>query len=70
MSTHIGGGGSDVATNSGMVRIGDVLNSEDINIYHALRRWCSRCSGVARIHNPIGGQSALIKLRWGESPRT
>lgn len=50
------------------VRIGDVINSEDINIYRQL------AGGVTTSHllhgsaNPIGGQSQLIKLRWGRSP--
>src|SRR5690606_27445934 len=50
------------------VRIGDVVNSEDINIYRQL------AGGVTTSHllhgsaNAIGGQSQLIKLRWGETP--
>ena len=50
------------------VRIGDVIDSEDINIYRQL------AGGVTTSHllhgsaNPIGGQSQLIKLRWGKSP--
>lgn len=50
------------------VRIGDVIDSENINIYRQL------AGGVTTSHilhgsaNPIGGQSQLIKLRWGEGP--
>ena len=50
------------------VSIADVVNSEDINIYRQL------AGGVTTAHllhgscNPIGGQSALIKLRWGFAP--
>lgn len=50
------------------VRIGDVLNSEDINIYRQL------AGGVTSSHllhgsaNPIGGQTQLIKMRWGAAP--
>ncbi|WP_262245710.1 amidohydrolase family protein [Parapedobacter soli] len=50
------------------VRIGDVVNSEDINIYRQL------AGGVTTSHllhgsaNSIGGQSQLIKLRWGKNP--
>lgn len=50
------------------VSIESVINSEDINIYRQL------AGGVTVAHllhgsaNPIGGQSALIKLRWGKSP--
>ena len=47
------------------VRIGDVINPEDINIYRQL------AGGVTTSHllhgscNTIGGQTQLIKLRWG-----
>lgn len=47
------------------VRIGDVLQPDDINIYRQL------AGGVTSSHllhgsaNPIGGQLQLIKLRWG-----
>lgn len=50
------------------VRIGDVINSEDINIYRQL------AGGVTTSHllhgscNAVGGQTALIKMRWGFSP--
>jgi imidazolonepropionase-like amidohydrolase len=50
------------------VRIGDVLNSEDVNIYRQL------AGGVTSSHllhgsaNAIGGQTQLIKLRWGYKP--
>lgn len=62
-------GVNDIQTVSSEVRIGDVLNSEDINIYRQL------AGGVTSSHllhgsaNPIGGQTALIKLRWGQSPQ-
>lgn len=50
------------------VRIGDVVDCDDIYIYRQL------AGGVTMAHllhgscNPIGGQTALIKLRWGSSP--
>lgn len=50
------------------VRIGDVVNSEDVNIY---RHLSGGVTAVQQLHgsaNPIGGQSALIKLRWGHVP--
>ncbi|MFN4080273.1 MAG: amidohydrolase family protein [Saprospiraceae bacterium] len=53
---------------SAEVRIGDVINSEDVNIYRHL------AGGVTATHllhgsaNPIGGQSQLIKMRWGKMP--
>ncbi len=66
--THIAGGGNDVATNSSMVRIGDQVNSEDINIYRSLAGGVTAAQVLHGSANPVGGQSALIKLRWGESP--
>jgi imidazolonepropionase-like amidohydrolase len=57
--------GSQAVTSE--VRIGDVLNPEDVNIYRQL------AGGVTTSHllhgsaNPIGGQSALIKLRYGKN---
>ncbi len=53
---------------SAEVRIADVINSEDINIYRQL------AGGVTTSHilhgsaNAIGGQTQVIKLRWGKSP--
>lgn len=53
---------------SAEVRIGDVINNEDVNIYRHL------AGGVTAAHllhgsaNPIGGQSQLIKMRWGKTP--
>lgn len=66
--THIGGGGNEVATNSAMVRIGDQVNSEDINLYRTLAGGVTAAQVLHGSANPIGGQSALIKLRWGAAP--
>jgi imidazolonepropionase-like amidohydrolase len=67
--SHIGAAAiNDAATNSSMVRIGDVVNSEDISIYRTLS---GGVVGLQILHgsaNPIGGQSAIIKLKWGEGP--
>lgn len=59
---------NDVATNSGMVRMGDVLNSQDINIYRQLSGGVTASQLLHGSANPIGGQSAIIKLRWGSAP--
>ncbi len=53
---------------SAAVRIGDVLNSEDINIYRQLAGGVTTSQILHGSANPIGGQSALIKLRWGADP--
>ena len=50
------------------VRIGDVVNSDDINIYRQLAGGVTASQLLHGSANPIGGQSALIKLRWGKSP--
>lgn len=54
--------------NTAEVRIGDVVNSEDINIYRQLSGGVVACQQLHGSCNPIGGQSSLIKLRWGRSP--
>lgn len=67
--SHIGAASiNDIATNSGMVRIGDVIDPEAINIYRALAGGVVAVQILHGSANPIGGQSALVKLRWGESP--
>lgn len=53
---------------SAEVRIGDVVNSEDINIYRQLSGGVVAAQLLHGSANPIGGQSALIKLRWGLLP--
>jgi imidazolonepropionase-like amidohydrolase len=50
------------------VSISDVVNSDDINIYRQLSGGVTTSQLLHGSANPIGGQSALIKLRWGKSP--
>ena len=50
---------------SAEVRIGDVLNPEDINIYRQLSGGVTASQLLHGSANPIGGQAAFIKLRWG-----
>ncbi len=52
---------------SAEVRMGDVLNPEDINIYRQLSGGVTTAQLLHGSANPIGGQSAIIKLRWGHS---
>ncbi|MBT8146101.1 MAG: amidohydrolase family protein, partial [Gammaproteobacteria bacterium] len=54
------------ATNSGAVRMPDVVNSENINIYRNLAGGVVAAQLLHGSANPIGGQSALIKMRWGQ----
>ncbi len=53
---------------SAEVRIGDVVNSDDINIYRQLSGGVTTSQLLHGSANPIGGQSAIIKLRWGMAP--
>ncbi|SDM74801.1 Imidazolonepropionase [Catalinimonas alkaloidigena] len=50
------------------VRVGDVVNSEDINIYRQLAGGVTAAQLLHGSANPIGGQSELVKLRWGRLP--
>ena len=49
------------------VSIGDVINPNDHNIYRQLSGGVTAVQLLHGSANPIGGQSALIKLRWGSS---
>ncbi len=53
---------------SAEVRIEDVLNSDDISLYRALAGGLTAAHILHGSANPIGGQSQLIKLRWGLLP--
>lgn len=53
---------------SAEVRIGDVIDCEDINIYRNLAGGVVASQLLHGSANPIGGQSAIVKLRWGKSP--
>jgi imidazolonepropionase-like amidohydrolase len=49
------------------VRIGDNMNPEDINIYRQLSGGVTTSHILHGSANTIGGQTQLIKLRWGAS---
>jgi imidazolonepropionase-like amidohydrolase len=50
------------------VSIGDVVNSEDINIYRQLAGGVTASQLLHGSANPIGGQSGIVKLHWGKLP--
>lgn len=52
---------------SAEVNIGTVVNPDDINIYRQLSGGVTAAQLLHGSANPIGGQSALIKLKWGGS---
>ncbi len=53
---------------SAEVRIGDVIDCEDIDIYRNLSGGVTASQLLHGSANPIGGQSGLVKLRWGAIP--
>jgi len=53
---------------SAEVSIADVVDSEDVDIYRQLAGGVTTSQLLHGSANPIGGQSALIKLRWGYAP--
>tara|TARA_S200000501_G_scaffold54907_1_gene44944 strand:- start:1396 stop:4347 length:2952 start_codon:yes stop_codon:yes gene_type:complete len=55
-------------SNTAEVRIKDVLNADDINIYRQLAGGLTCANILHGSANPIGGQNAIIKLRWGSGP--
>ncbi|QMU65197.1 MAG: amidohydrolase family protein [Flavobacteriaceae bacterium] len=52
---------------SAEVTIEDVVNPDDINIYRNLTGGVTSIQILHGYANPIGGQSAIIKLKWGEN---
>jgi imidazolonepropionase-like amidohydrolase len=53
---------------SAEVRIGDVIDPEDIDIYRQLAGGVTSSHILHGSSNPIGGQTQLLKLRWGFAP--
>ncbi len=50
------------------VRIGDVVDPDDVSIYRALAGGVTSVQLLHGSANPIGGQAEIVKLRWGDSP--
>ncbi len=63
-------GGVNEATHAvtAEVRVGDVVDATDINIYRELAGGLTTANLLHGSANPIGGQNQVIKLRWGELP--
>ncbi len=49
------------------VRMSDVINADDINIYRQLAGGVTTAQLLHGSANAIGGQSAIIKLKWGRT---
>ncbi|GAB3787115.1 amidohydrolase family protein [Spirosoma horti] len=54
-------------SSSAEVRMADVINPDDINIYRQLAGGVTSSQLLHGSANAIGGQSAIVKLKWGES---
>lgn len=52
---------------SAEVKITDVIDPEDMNIYRNLAGGVTTIQILHGSANPIGGQSAIIKLKWGHN---
>lgn len=63
-----GGINEGAQSSSAEVRVGDIINSEDVNIYRQLAGGVTTSQILHGSANPVGGQSQLIKLRWGKLP--
>lgn len=62
-----GGVNEGSVSDSSMVNIKDVLNPYDINIYRGLAGGLTVSNVLHGSANAIGGQTVVIKLRWGKS---
>lgn len=63
-ATSINEGGQN---SSAEVTIEDVIDPEDVNIYRNLAGGVTSIQILHGSANPIGGRSAIIKLKWGET---
>ena len=69
--SHIAVSGSvnePTQASSAEVRIGDVIDGDDIQVYRQLSGGVTVSHILHGSANPIGGQTQIIKLRWGLSP--
>jgi imidazolonepropionase-like amidohydrolase len=64
----MGGVNESSESSTAEVRIDDVINPDDINIYRQLAGGVTTSQLLHGSANVIGGQSAVIKLKWGATP--
>ena len=70
--THIAvdrGVNEGTQASSAEVWIGHAIDSEDVNMYRQLAGGVTCAQILHGSANPIGGQSAIIKFRWGATPQ-
>jgi N-acetylglucosamine-6-phosphate deacetylase len=66
--TGIDGGVNEFAqTNTAEVRVGDVIDPDDIDWYRELAGGLTAANQLHGSANPIGGQNSVVKLKWGGS---
>lgn len=58
--------GSDIVTAE--VRVRDVIDHRDVDIYRQLAGGVTTINVLHGSANSIGGQNAILKLRWGQPP--
>ena len=64
--TAIEGGINEISLpNTGMVRIRDVINTEDVDVYRELAGGTTTALLLHGSANSIGGQSQIVKFKWG-----
>ena len=66
--THVAAASSNEAghNSTAEVNMEDTIDSEDINIYRNLGGGVTTMQILHGSANPIGGRSAIVKLKWGE----
>jgi imidazolonepropionase-like amidohydrolase len=64
-----GGVNEGTVSDSSMVNIQDVIDPTDINIYRALAGGLTVSNVLHGSANAIGGQTEVIKLRWGKTAK-
>ena len=64
--TGISGGVNEGGqTNTAEVRIGDVIDPDDIDFFRQLAGGLTAANQLHGSANPVGGQNSVVKLRWG-----
>jgi imidazolonepropionase-like amidohydrolase len=68
--THIAGIAINEAghNSTAEVKMEDVVDNEDVDIYRHLAGGVTSAQLLHGSANPIGGRSAILKYKWGESP--
>src|SRR5439155_3296690 len=67
-SLVLGAVNENTLPSTAMVRIGDVVNAESVNVHKQLAGGLTTLNLLHGSANPIGGQNAILKLRDGASP--